>query len=172
MEEFELTYLIKEFPNGLLSSSSKEMLDIYIPSTAAHPSLRIRKNGEKVEITKKQPVKEGDASHQLETTIPLVLSEYGELSELIGKRVQKTRFYYQNNGINYEVDVFRRDLEGLVLVDVEFDSLDKKSSFIPPSWVLADVTQESFIAGGMLCGKKYSDIEEQLEKFNYKKLKI
>jgi hypothetical protein len=36
---------------------------------------------------------------------------------------------------------------------------------------LADVTQEEFIAGGWLAGKKYSDIESFLNKYNYKKLK-
>jgi len=172
MEELELTYLAKELPKEALVSASVEMLDIYIPASASHPVLRIRKSGDKFEITKKEPLQEGDASRLLETTIPLTAGEYAELAQLPGKRVEKTRFYYREEGTTYQIDVFRGELSGLILVDVEFDSLEKKASFTPPPWVLKDVTQEEFIAGGMLCGKKYSDIESQLEKFGYTKIEV
>jgi len=55
------------------------------------------------------------------------------------------------------------------LVDVEFKDLDAKSSFGMPDFCLADVTQETIFAGGMLCGKKYSDIEERLKAFGYER---
>lgn len=170
MEELELTYLAKSLPTGLKSAKQKEMLDIYLPSTSAHPTLRIRKNGDKHEMTKKEPIVEGDSSRQLENTIPLHPDEFAELSQLPGKRVQKTRYLYSEDGVNYEVDVFGGDLTGLVLVDVEFDSVEKKSKFTKPDWCLVEVTQEKFVAGGMLCDKKYSDIEGDLERFDYQKL--
>src|SRR3989338_7355934 len=165
MEELELTYLAKELPKGFKNAPSKEILDIYLPSSGKHPDLRIRKSGNKCEITKKQPVSEGDSSRQLETTIPLTKEEYAELSQLKGKRVQKTRYYYKENNVNYEIDIFQDKLGGLVLVDVEFNSLENKSSFVAPDWCLVEVTQEEFIAGGVLAGKSYSDIENKLKKF-------
>ena len=39
-----------------------------------------------------------------------------------------------------------------------------------PDFCLKEVTQELFIAGGMICGKSYEDIEENLKRFNYLKL--
>src|SRR6185436_9221926 len=105
MEELELTYLAKELPKEALVSASVEMLDIYIPASASHPVLRIRKNGDKFEITKKEPLQEGDASRLLETTIPLTAGEYAELAQLSGKRVEKTRFYYREEGTTYQIDV-------------------------------------------------------------------
>jgi len=33
-----------------------------------------------------------------------------------------------------------------------------------------DITQEIFIAGGMICGKRYEDIEDNPNKFEYHKL--
>lgn len=172
MEELELTYLVKELPGDLKDVRSKDILDIYIPASAEHPTLRIRKAGDRYEITKKEPVVGGDASRQLETTIPLSAAEYGDLCRLEGKRVQKTRYYYHADGVDYEIGIFGGGLAGLVLVDVELDSLEKKNAFVPPAWCLADVTQEKFLAGGMLCGKRYADIEEPLGRFGYKKLKI
>jgi len=170
MEEIELTYLAKELPTGLTGFPKREMVDIFIPAAAEHPSLRIRKSGDKYEITKKETIDKNDASHQYEATIPLTAQEYGELGQLPGKRTHKTRYYYQNNGIDYEIDVFEGDLAGLVVVDVEFKSLEDKTKFKMPEFCLCDITQEVFIAGGMVCGKKYSDIVADLERFGYKQL--
>ncbi|MCR4311203.1 MAG: hypothetical protein NUV54_01380, partial [Candidatus Taylorbacteria bacterium] len=111
-------------------------------------------------------------SHQFESTIPLTEEEYAELAQLQGKRVRKTRYNYTEGNTHYEIDVFRGGLAGLVLVDVEFDSAEKQKTFTPPSWCLVDVTQEKFIAGGMLAGKKYSDIEEKLSALGYKKIDL
>lgn len=172
MEEIELTYLPKELPVGLKNASSKEMIDIYIPQSSSHPTLRIRHIGDKYEMTKKTPVKEGDASHQIETTIPLTKEEFDDLEKIEGKRVSKTRYYYKENGINFEIDVFQQKLKGLVLVEVEFKSLEEKSNFVTPEWLLAEVTQSNFIAGGMLCGKQFDDISDELMTFNYEPLEI
>lgn len=43
-------------------------------------------------------------------------------------------------------------------------------SFQMPDFCLCEVTQEEFIAGGMLCGKRYTDIEADLERFGYKRI--
>ena len=170
MDEFELTYLAKEIPANLGKFPSKEMLDIYLPTDTNHPNLRIRKCGEKLEITKKQPVREDDASHQNEQTIVLNEKEYEELNVIKGRRVRKTRFDYEEGETRFEIDIFRDELAGLVLVEVEFDSQKSKESFSMPQFCLADVTQEKFIAGGMLSGKSYVDIQDDLDKFEYKKL--
>lgn len=170
MEELELTYLAKELPTDLSEAPHAQMLDIYIPSSATHPTLRIRKCGETYEMTKKQPIDKNDASRQLETTVPLTQEEYRELSALPGKRVEKIRYYYPFEGVKYEIDVFQGDLTGLVLIDVEFETEEEKRSFTPPSFCGADVTQEDFIAGGMLCGKRYEDVALQLGQFGYTKI--
>ena len=167
MEELEKTYLLKFVPLGLENATTNEVLDIYLPSTAAHAVLRIRKSGAKYEMTKKVPVVEGDASRQLETTIPLTEEEYTELATLPGKRIRKIRYYFEQNGNNFEVDVFKDTLEGLVLVDIEFTTIAEKGAFGMPDFCLVDITQEKFIAGGMLCGKSYSDITENLDRFKY-----
>jgi adenylate cyclase len=172
MNEFELTYLPKNIPAAVWSSPSKEMVDIYIPASAPHPHLRIRKSGSKYEITNKQPAVDGDSSHQIEQTIPLTAEEYADLEKVPGKRVYKKRYLYNENGIDYEIDVFGGDLTGLVLVDVEFSSAEEKATFKAPAWVLIDVTQESFIAGGMLCGKAYRDIQDKLTQFGYSPSKV
>ena len=168
MIELEKTYLAKFLPD-LKKCKSKEIIDIYLPKSAKHPVLRIRKNGDKFEMTKKQPIGE-DKTIQEEQTIILTKEEFQELSSLEGKRIHKIRFYFPYNGRTAEIDVFQGDLKGLVLVDFEFESEQEKQAFEKPDFCLVEVTQEEFIAGGMLCGKTYKDIEKNLQKFGYKSL--
>ncbi len=168
--ELERTYLASGLPEGLDSCENKEILDIYLPGSSRHPTLRIRKNGGKYEMTKKEPVNEGDKSQQLEQTIPLTEEEFGDLSSVEGKRISKTRYVYDYKGHTAEIDIFNGGLKGLVLVDFEFKDEKEKDAFATPDFCLCEVTQEEFIAGGMLCGKRYEDIEADLSKFSYKRL--
>lgn len=118
--ELERTYLARFKPEGLETCEKTEIIDIYLPKSSKHPALRIRKNGTKYEITKKEPTHEGDSSQQLEQTIPLPEGEFADLSLLEGKMVRKTRYLYEHEGRTAEIDVFQDALEGLALVDFEF----------------------------------------------------
>lgn len=166
--ELEKTYLAKYLPDGFSEWENKEIIDLYIPKHLEHSQLRIRKNGNKLEITKKIPLN-GDVSSLQEFTIPLSNEEYNIISQLDGKKIHKTRYCYDYNWYQAEIDVFQWDLHGLVLIDFEFDSEEKKNSFMKPDFCLIDVTEEEFIAGWILCGKKYKDIEERLKWFWYNK---
>jgi len=170
MIELEKTYLIKSLPKDLQGFPAKEIIDIYIPDNSEHPKIRIRKNGSKYEITKKEPVNEGDSSHQEEQTIILTEEEFNFISKLPGKKSQKIRYNYTYENLTAEIDIFQENLSGLILVDFEFKTLTEKDSFKTPDFCLAEVTQEKFLAGGMLCGKSYADIEENLKKFGYSKI--
>lgn len=165
--ELEKTYLIKELPKDLESFPHKDILDLYITRKSIHPTLRIRKNGNSFEMTKKQPVLDNDSSEQEEHTIKLNEDEFECLIEARGKKVHKVRYDYLYNGIKAEIDVFKDELEGLALVDFEFKGSKEKDLFKIPDFCLADVTQDEVFAGGMLCGKKYSDIEKHLAELGY-----
>lgn len=170
MIELEKTYLLKYVPEGLKDCKYKEVIDIYIPRSKRHPVLRIRKSGDRLEITKKEPVEGTDSSKQEEQTINLAEDEFKEMAKLEGKKVRKLRYYYSYEGMVAEIDVFQDELAGLILADFEFDNEKDKEDFKIPDFCLADITREEFTAGGMVCGKKYEDIQNELDKFGYKKL--
>jgi CYTH domain-containing protein len=167
--ELERTFLLKSIPVDLGTLRSMEVFDIYFPQAAEHPVLRVRKKGDKYEITKKHPMDGVDSSRQSEETIPLTEEEFLDFAKLPGKRVRKIRHYFQVGADMAEIDVFQDDLEGLILIDFEFKTVEAKDDFTMPDFCLADVTQELFTAGGILAGKKYADIEEELGKYGYRK---
>ena len=168
--ELERTFLAKYIPVGLEKCEFKEILDIYIPENSLHPTLRIRKRGEIFEITKKEVINGADLSEQNEHTISLTRDEFDELAKIQGKRLHKNRFFYPHENRMAEVDIYLDDLAGLVVVDFEFNSREKMESFTMPDFCLVEVTQDEMIAGGTFAGKNYAEVENTLQKYNYKKV--
>jgi len=172
MIELERTFLAKRLPN-LVSCKKTEILDIYLPSHFDRPKIRIRKNDNKFEITKKYLASEDEFTKFVENTFDISEGEFIALEkEIVGKRVHKTRYYYNFGGRTAEFDVFMGDLKGLVLIDFKFNREEEIYSFKMPAFCLADVTEDEVFSGGVLCGKNYKDIERHLAKYNYKRLSL
>jgi CYTH domain-containing protein len=172
MIELELTFLAKSLPPNLKNCPAKKIVDLYVEGGSIHSSLRIRRNGEEFELTRKAPVEAGDASKQSETTISLNQSEFESLSSTKSREIEKTRYFFDHEGRTAEFDVFEGGLKGLIVIDFEFENEAEKASFAMPGFCLAEITQETFIAGGVLAGKSYDNISEELEKFCYQKLQL
>ena len=173
--EREFTYLVEELPEDLSEFPSVIVEDNYVPMGAEHPTLRIRRKGEKYEVTKKCPVdsedggQSGDSSRHVEHTTPLTRAEYEVLNSCEGKRLIKRRVFYEADGVKSDIDVFLGEMMGLVTADFEFSDDEEMKRFVKPGFVGADVSQELMIAGGMLCGKCFSDVGEGLgEKYGYR----
>lgn len=168
--ELEKTYLLKYFPEDIKEEQSIEIFDTYIPKSADHSILRIRKKGEIYEITKKQPINSNDSSEQQEHTISLSREEFLEFANVEGKKLHKIRYIYPCGKNTAEIDIYQDDFKGLVFVDFEFKTSEEKNEFLMPDFCLAEITQEKFCAAGWLSGKKYSDIEQFLDAYGYKKI--
>jgi CYTH domain-containing protein len=82
----------------------------------------------------------------------------------------KDRYEYPIDDTIYEFDVFREDLLGLVLVDVEFSSIAERDSFVMPDFCLADVTYDEWVAGGMLAGKTLNEVRDYFMAYDYQPL--
>ena len=165
--EIEKTYLLKHLPEGLLTSPFKDIEDLYLPKGAPHAHLRIRKSGNSFTITKKEPVPGESASIHEEHNIKLTASEFAALQNCDCDRINKRRFYYQHNNRVVEVDVFFGQLAGLALADFEFSSKEEMAEFQVPDFCLADVTEEDFIAGGVLCRQSFASLLPELKSYQY-----
>ena len=121
MLEIEKTYLVKKIPINLSDYKSHQIKQGYISSTPS--PLRIRKNDNEFELTKKLPIKEGDFSMAEEINIPLTENEFNKLWPLVEKYLEKTRYYLPlENNLIAEINIYKGDLEGLIFVEVEFKS--------------------------------------------------
>ena len=169
--EYELTYLAKYMPPEILNSEHIYIHDSYFPEAyGEHPHLRLRRSGNEYYITKKVKINPMDSSEQEETTIRLTKYQFNLLMSPNSLSIKKRWYKTVIDSYPADVDIFTDSLNGLVLIEFEFDSSKNKKKFIPPNCCLADVTQEEFIAGGMLAGKTLSELKLDLDKFGYQSL--
>lgn len=90
-------------------------------------------------------VKRGTGSVREEVEVALTSAQAEALWPMTAsRRVEKTRYRVPlGERLEAEVDVFEGALDGLVLVEVEFASLETARAFAPPAWFGEEVTQDA-----------------------------
>ena len=134
--EIERKYLIRRLPENLSQYQCKKIAQGYICTS---PVVRIRKSDDEYYLTYKG---KGLMARE-EYNLPLTQEGYEHmLPKIDGRIIEKSRYLIPLYGkLTAELDIFEGDLAPLIIVEVEFDSLDAANSFIPPEWFGEDVTE-------------------------------
>lgn len=168
MTELSKTYLLKNIPFSLEVYPHKELIDHYVSFESSYPKARLRKYGSLYEITKKVTVQQEGLCFQTESIIDLSKAEYQALAELPNKTIQKTRYYVPWEWLTIEIDVFQRDLDWLLLMNVEFPDKQIMKKFTIPEFCLADVTENSLFVSDILCDKTYTSLSSLIKQYSGK----
>ena len=134
--EIERKYLIRRLPENLSQYQCKKIAQVYI---CTNPLVIIRKSDDEYYLTYKG---KGLMARE-EYNLPLTQEGYEHmLPKIDGRLIEKSRYLIPLEGkLTAELDIFEGDLAPLIIVEVEFDSLDAANSFIPPEWFGEDVTE-------------------------------
>ena len=140
--EIERKYLVGSLPENLDAFPHVEIEQGYLCTS---PTLRIRRMGDSFILTVKEKV------HSLTSAIVNREEEFFLSSEsyarLRGKcegiMVEKTRYRIPVGKYTAELDIFHGRHEGLLLVEVEFPSVEAANAFTPPAWFGQDVSNDS-----------------------------
>lgn len=166
--EVERAFLPNVLPPEIKNCVPTEVTDIYLSDeTDLLTKMRLRQNGNSYSFTKKVVIDPEELSVQEEYNVPLSPNEFAMFRALGGRMLVKDRYVVDIEGRGAEVDVFKGTLNGFVLIEFEFSSTAERDDFTPPSYCIADVTQEDFVAGAYLAGKGYEDITSDLARFGY-----
>jgi CYTH domain-containing protein len=157
--ERERRFLLREVPDGEITKSV-DITDRYFSGTR----LRLRQMSEKAgdttrsyyKLTQKIPAPDGNPG--LLSTIYLNEEEFDLLSGLPGMLLRKTRYSIAPFG----VDVFAPPLSGLILAECEFSDDVTMNSFVPPDWIVAEVTCDPRFTGGQLATADPEDLTRLL----------
>jgi adenylate cyclase len=145
-----------------VKSYSKLFNDIYLSNTRLRLRVLADSDSDRriIKLTKKAP----SESPFFRTISRILLSqdEYDILSRLDGKRITKVRHYCDNQGRIFSIDVFQGELDGLILSEVESDSLDDLMSVKSPAFSAIDVTDDPFFEGGNLSTVSQRDLHDKL----------
>jgi CYTH domain-containing protein len=88
-------------------------------------------------------VKSLGSLRRVEVALPLTAEQFDELWPLATAFVKKTRHRVELDDGVAELDVYGGKLEGLLVVEVEFDSEEQAGSFTPPDWFGDEITEDS-----------------------------
>lgn len=136
MLEIERKFLIKDLPD----LSDIKPLEIEQGYISYKPIIRIRKQDDKYFITKKGKGK----FIREETETNINKTTYDILKDLIKNNIIKKMRYLVpiENSLRAEIDIYQDYLEGLLIVEVEFNSKELANSFVPPIWFGKEVTMD------------------------------
>lgn len=138
--EIEKKFLVSDIPD---LSQAVKVFEIEQGYLCSEPTVRIRKKNDDYILTYKNRIAvDGEALNVSdEREMPLTKASFFHLKEKCdGICIKKTRYCipYQNHMI--ELDIFHDRYEGLILAEVEFDSIEESKLFEKPSWFLEDVS--------------------------------
>ena len=152
--EIEKKFFVKEIPENLEQYDVYQLEQGYLCS---YPTVRIRKCDEDYFLTYKSKGTSRKEHKNIivnnEVELELNENSYETLKTKIdGKLVVKDRYVIPiQDDLVAEMDIFKGHLEGLKMVEVEFDNEDQAISFIPPdSFGVAEASETYF-------GKDVSD---------------
>jgi CYTH domain-containing protein len=169
--EEERRFLLKSLPQDMLESDPFiRIIDRYIPETRLR--LRRMKSPEGDTITLKlgqkyQP-EDFDAQQTIMTNMYLNEAEYQVLRRLGGAQINKRRYPYVFEQQQYSIDVFDRDLAGLVLAEIE-SRPGVDIAILPfPGFALREVTGDPVFSGANLAGLNGGDLQKILSEYKIK----
>ena len=133
--EIERKYLVRETPAELALCKKQHIAQGYL---CTDPVVRIRRSNDDYILT----YKGSGLMVREEYNLPLTETAYNSLiTKIEGRLIEKTRYLIPlSDGLTAELDVFSGDLTGLIVVEVEFSSVEEANAFTPPDWFGADVT--------------------------------
>ena len=136
--EIEKKFIPKELPKNLAQFEHHKIEQAYL-NTA--PVVRIRKQDNEYYLT----YKGGGMMAREEYNLPLNAESYQHLREKAdGNIITKTRYLIPINDGNLtaELDIFENKFSGMLLVEVEFDSVEQADAFQKPDCFGDEVTHD------------------------------
>ena len=137
--ERERKFLIEAVPDDLVVAATVQLRQGYLAADERR-SVRVRDAGTAgCTLT----VKAGGGVERTELEWPITHEEFEAAWPHTGvQRIEKTRHMIPFGDHLIELDVFDGALDGLVIAEVEFDSLSDSDGFEPPAWFGREVTDD------------------------------
>jgi CYTH domain-containing protein len=148
--EYERRWLCHDVPHEKVIRSER-ITDLYV----AGSRLRLREarpidgGPARLRLSRKADV---DSQTRLITSIYLPEEEFAVLAaSLTGRRIEKVRHTLRSPpGVVLSVDQFQGELDGLVMVEAEFDAFELMAAFPMPDFAFREVTDDPRYGGGCL----------------------
>ena len=134
--EIERKFVLPVAPEWLGEMPAEEIEQGYL-GVADESEVRLRMIGGHPKLT----VKTGSGLARGEEEIDLLAEQFEALWPLTeGRRISKRRHRREIGDGTIEIDVYGGDHAGLIVAEIEFESVEAAGRFEPPEWLGTDVT--------------------------------
>ncbi len=138
--EIEKKWRVSDLPGTL---SGYECIDMEQAYLNEHPTVRIRRENDAYFLTYKG-ISDSDISHT-EYNLPLTKEAFDHmLPKCDGRIIRKKRYRIplDDGTLCAELDIFDEPFAPLMIVEVEFSSVEEAEAFTPPEWFGEDVSYD------------------------------
>jgi CYTH domain-containing protein/8-oxo-dGTP pyrophosphatase MutT (NUDIX family) len=144
--EIERKFLLPALPNWAMYAHRKEIRQGYI-CQEGNREVRVRQIGNKFYLTYKRG--SGLVRFEQENQIPR--TTFDKLwPECRDRQLIKTRYYHRENGSVLEVDLYRNNLLGLIVAEVEFENEEQSRLYKVPPYFGREITEDTAYSNRML----------------------
>lgn len=155
--EIERKFCVLKMPD-LTAYTGVEISQGYLSVGEDGTEIRLRRKGERFY----QTVKQGKGVQRTELEVELSRAQFDNLWPLTaGRRVEKVRYEIVEGIWTIELDVYRGRLKGLVVAEVEFETVAESARFVPPLWFGREVTDDDRYKNAILAYKGTPDDHAQ-----------
>lgn len=124
----------------LSKAKSYQIIQTYL---SYEPEIRIRRiNNQWHTFTLKTP-QDSIGLSRSELEFPISKGVYEDLvKKQVGQTIYKTRYQFHDGNYDISIDVYKDSLQGLIVAEIEFDSIEDANHFKPLSWFGKEVTSD------------------------------
>lgn len=139
--EIERKFLVAELPD-LAGLKSVDVGQGYLTHSDDSVEIRLRRKVSGGTANFFMTLKSDGALERKEIEVAVSAEQFESFwPATAGRQIEKTRYVGAlDHGLHYELDVFHGGLKGLLLVEVEFPSVEAANRFKAPAWFGEDVT--------------------------------
>jgi CYTH domain-containing protein len=162
--EIRSTFLLEGLPEPLTRASAHiQIFDKYIEGTRLRlRSIRDPQTTAWTRILQQRfPI---DVSTIKSSEIYLNEIEYAHFQTFEGTEIRKNRYFHEFDGRSFAFDVYLGKLWGLNMARVEFETRAEQEEFLPPPFVVFEVTNNPFFLGETLVSKSFDEVREEVTK--------
>jgi adenylate cyclase len=137
--EIERKFILPQLPGEMINNArGDEIKQGYLLRDNGR-ELRIRKRNRECWMTLKQ----GNGLSRVEQECSIPSEQFEMLWPLTaGQQIEKIRYTIKQQDLLFEIDHFKGSLEPLIMLEVEFESLEASREFAVPTYAGREVTED------------------------------
>ena len=158
--ELRRTFLIADLPEPLTRASAHlQLFDDYISNTRIR--LRSVRDPETKKWTRILQQRDSEAGFGKVEYAEIFLddAEYERFEIFEGTEIRKNRYPFEFDGRRYDLDVYLWPLWGLNTAIICFDDEAEMKDFVPPDFLIREITDDKFYLGENLVGRTIEEVQ-------------